>query len=88
MIENNQEVLFQVIRIFSEKDQEWLPAIKDANAHDFDPVWVAALMYLILDRYVSNIDDNAQQDFTEKVYKIFEVMKENGQHYMEKLKVQ
>ena len=29
MIENNQEVLFQVIRIFSEKDQEWLPAIKE-----------------------------------------------------------
>jgi hypothetical protein len=88
MIENNQEVLFQVIRIFSEKDQEWLPAIKDTSAHDFDPVWVAALMYLMLDRYVSNIDDEAQPDFVEKVYKIFEVMKENGQHYMEKLKVQ
>lgn len=88
MIENNQEVLFQVIRIFSEKDQEWLPAIKDASAHDFDPVWVAALMYLVLDRYVSNIDDEAQQDFVERVYKIFEVMKENGHDYMEKHKVQ
>jgi hypothetical protein len=60
--QRESELLFKVHRI-KNKDGEWMPAIEDVTTHDITPLWVAGTVYLIIDRYLSCIDDSKQQDF-------------------------
>lgn len=79
------EKIISIGRIFSEKDNMWLPCLKDENTHDIDPMWVSAVMYLILDRYTNCIPEHSQIEFYETTLKIFEAMKENGASYIYKV---
>jgi hypothetical protein len=79
------ETIISIGRIFSEKDDMWMPCLKDEASHDIDPVWVAAVMYLVLDRYVGCIPDEKQIEFYETTLKIFEAMKENGAKFILKV---
>ena len=56
------EILLSIGQIFSKKNESWLPFVKDEKSHDFDAIWVASLMYLIYDKYISSIDDDKQND--------------------------
>jgi hypothetical protein len=82
----NVENIISIGRIFSEKDNMWLPCLKDEATHDIDPMWVAAVMYLILDRYTGCVPDEKQIEFYEMTLKMFDQMKENGAEYIFKVK--
>ena len=47
------------------------PAVECVSTHDTTPLWVASVMYLILDRYLSSIDESQQNAFLKRVLKIF-----------------
>lgn len=79
------ENVISIGRIFSEKDNMYLPCLKDEATHEIDPMWVAAVMYLILDRYTGCIPDESQIEFYKTTLKIFEEMKTNGEQYILKL---
>lgn len=79
------ETIVSIGRIFSEKDQMWMPCLKDEATHDIDPVWVAAVMYLILDRYTGCVPDESQIEFYNATLNLFESMKENGAQYIFKV---
>lgn len=79
------EELFTIGRIFSEKQQAWLPALKDIKEHDIDPAWVAAILYLVYDRYMSCIDDGSQINFSKKTLELFNLMRKDGYSYIERL---
>lgn len=81
------ETIISVGRIFSEKDNMWLPCLKDEATHDIDPVWVAAVMYLILDRYTGCVPDESQIEFYQTTLKLFEAMKANGEQYIIKVPI-
>jgi len=82
---NNKEyeVVFHVGRIFSEKGQDWLPTIQVLKPHEHHPAWTAALMYLILDKYIATVDDNKQEKYTQEVMKWFEAMKEGAHEHID-----
>jgi len=82
---SNVETIISIGRIFSELDQMWMPCLKDEATHDIDPVWVAAVMYLILDRYTGCVPDKTQIEFYNTTLNIFESMKENGAQYIFKV---
>lgn len=76
------EILLSIGQIFSKKNESWLPFIKDEKSHDFNAIWVASLMYLIYDKYISSIDDEKQNNFSDEVLDFFEIIKENGMEHI------
>jgi hypothetical protein len=76
------EILLSIGQIFSKKNESWLPFIKDEKSHDFDALWVASLMYLIYDKYISSIDDDKQNEFSEEVLELFDFILENGMEHI------
>lgn len=79
------EILLSIGQIFSKKNESWLPFLKDEKAHNFDALWVASLMYLIYDKYLYSIDDDKQNNFSDEVLDLFEIIKENGMEYVLKV---
>lgn len=80
------EEIFTVYRIFSEKSQNWSPAIKDKASHEISPVWVAGVLYMIMDRYISCVSDESQIEFQEQAFSLFEKMiKEGAEEHIYKL---
>lgn len=79
------ETIVSIGRIFSEKENMWMPCLKDEATHDIDPMWVAAVMYLVLDRYTGCVPDDKQIEFYEMTMKFFETMKEDGAQYILKV---
>jgi hypothetical protein len=76
------EVLLSIGQILSKKNKTWLPFIKDEKSHNFDALWVASLMYLIYDKYISSIDDENQNNFSEEVLELFDFILENGMEHI------
>jgi hypothetical protein len=76
------EILLSIGQILSKKNETWLPFIKDEKSHNFDALWVASLMYLIYDKYISSIDDENQNDFSEEVLELFDFILENGMEHI------
>ena len=76
------EVLLSIGQILSKKNETWLPFIKDEKSHNFDALWVASLMYLIYDKYISSIDDENQNEFSEDVLELFDFILENGMEHI------
>jgi len=76
------EEIIKIVRIYSEKNQMWLPAIKDIQTHDMDPMWVASILYLIYDRYLACIDDDKQLWFSKSILNIFAMMRKDGHSYL------
>jgi len=76
------EVLLSIGQILSKKNETWLPFIKDEKSHNFDALWVASLMYLIYDKYISSIDDENQNNFSEEVLELFDFILENGMEHI------
>jgi hypothetical protein len=79
------EILLSVGRVFDKKSGMWFPTIKDEKSHDIDPMWVSAVLFLTLDRYLSNIPDEHQNDFYEKTLFYFSEMQKDGLSYVTKI---
>lgn len=82
---NSLEILLSVGRVFDQVSNMWFPTIKDVKSHDIDPMWVSAVLFLLLDRYLSNIPDDQQNEFYEKTLFYFEQMKKDGLGYITKI---
>jgi len=76
------EELLVLARVFSKKSNTWIPAIIDQQSHDIDPLWVSAVIYMILDRYISCVPDNLQIEFQEMTMKFFNEMLESGSEFV------
>jgi len=83
---NNSELILKIHRIENEKG-EWMPAIEDVKSHDIDPMWVAGVAFLLIDRYVNAIEESEQNNFYEKVMDWFNKMTKGGSAigYVEKI---
>jgi hypothetical protein len=79
------ELIFKIHRLKNELG-EWNPAIEDVLSHEIDPSWVGGLMYLIFDRYLSNVEDSKQHQFSKEVFYWLNVMKKNGDNYIDRIK--
>ena len=80
------ELIFKIHRI--KKDNgDWMPAIEDIKSHDITPAWAAGLAYMVLDRYVSSVDESSQNDFQEEMLHWLSLMIEDneGSKYTEKM---
>ena len=84
--EREHELLFKVRRIKND-DGEWMPAIQDVTSHDVTPLWAAGVAYIILDRYLSCVDDSKQKQFNEEMlFWLAKMLKDNeATKYIEKL---
>lgn len=85
MYDKEYEVVFNVGRLYSKRSQDWLPTIQVVRPHDHHPVWTAALMYLILDKYLMTVDDDKQEKYFEETMKWFEKMREGAHEYIDQL---
>lgn len=84
MKNKEQEILFQVGQLKVDKNQEWSPYVKDLKSHDFSPAWVAGVLFLIIDRYSSQVEEKNQIEFVEKTMGYLELMLEDGHSYVSK----
>ena len=84
IVEN--ELIFKIHRL-KKKDGEWIPAIEDIKSHDITPVWAAGMAFIILDRYMSSIDESRQHDFQEEMLHWLSLMLEDnkGSEYTDKM---
>jgi len=78
------ELIFKIHRLKNEFG-EWNPAIEDIQSHDIDPAWVGGMMYLIFDRYLSNVEDSKQHEFSKEVFRWLTIMKKDGEEYIEQI---
>ena len=76
------ELIFKIHRLKNELG-DWNPAIQDIKSHEIDPSWVAGMMYLIFDRYLSSVSDSKQLEFSKEVFKWLSIMKKDGGNYVE-----
>lgn len=84
--ESSLEELIILGRVFSDKTKTWLPALKDIQSHDINPAWVAGVMYLFFDRYISCISDKDQLDFEQKSLFLFNKMLELRRENIERVR--
>ena len=82
------ERLISIGRVMEKDNQVWLPSVKDEKEHEFDPMWVAATMFLIFDRYLNNIPDKRQNEFYESTLFYFDQMKQDGLNYLLKVNLE
>ena len=80
------ELIFKIHRL-KKSSGEWIPAIEDIKSHDITPVWAAGLAFVILDRYISSVDESMQHDFQEEMLHWLSLMLEddNGSEYTDKM---
>jgi hypothetical protein len=81
------ELILKIHRVLDKNNNEWMPAIEDVASHDIDPMWVAGVAYLIIDRYVSSISESNQNQFYKDVMVWFNKMAKNEDttEYIEKI---
>jgi hypothetical protein len=82
---NTIEELIAICRIKNTDNNSWCPCIRDKRSHDIDPIWVAAVLFAVYDRYLNNIDDSLQHNFAAETLKYFNGMIETGPGYVEKV---
>jgi hypothetical protein len=83
--EYKPELILKIHRVLDEKNN-WMPAIEDVASHDINPMWVAGVSFLLIDRYVSSIQESDQNKFYEEVMFWFDKMiKTDATQYVEKV---
>lgn len=83
---NTKKLVLKVYQI--ETDEGVLiPAVSDGEEHDITSSYVAGLMYLIFDRYMSCIPDAKQKDFKDSTIKwLAKMVKDDaGAGYVDKI---
>lgn len=69
----DKELIFKVLRLTDTKGN-FSPALECIEEHDIDPLWVASILYLFIDRYISVVDESKQTEFLKTVLKTFHYM--------------
>ena len=82
MKNKESEILFHVGQLKIDDKNQWSPFIKDMKSHDFGPTWVAGILFLILDRYSSQVEEKKQIEFVEKTLGYLELMLEDGHSFV------
>jgi hypothetical protein len=83
--EYKPELILKIHRVLDKKNN-WMPAIEDVASHDINPMWVAGVSFLLIDRYVSSIQESDQNKFYEEVMFWFDKMiKTDATQYVEKV---
>ena len=82
------ELILKIHRVLNDRG-DWMPAIQDVSSHDIDPMWVAGVAYLIIDRYVNSIEESKQNKFYDDVMVWFNKMAKNSSttEYIEKIDI-
>lgn len=82
------ELILKIHRVLSDRG-DWMPAIQDVASHDIDPMWVAGVAYLIIDRYVNSIKESNQIKFYEEVLVWFDKMVKSSTtaQYVDKINI-
>ena len=80
------ELIFKIHRL-KKFNGDWIPAIEDVKSHDITPEWVAGMAYVILDRYISSVDESMQHEFQEEMLHWLSLMLEDdkGSEYTDKM---
>ena len=83
---SESELILKIHRL-KKDDETWVPAIEDVKSHDISPVWAAGLAYLIIDRYLTCVEDSEQEKFSDEViHWLTNMLKENkGSEYIDKI---
>jgi hypothetical protein len=85
---NNESVeeVMSICRVLAKDNETWCPGILDKATHEISPMWVASLLYIILDRYVSCYPDEQQIEFQETCLELFEhMLKEGAEEHIHKM---
>jgi hypothetical protein len=83
--EYKPELILNIHRVL-DQNGNWMPAIEDVASHDINPMWVAGVSFLLIDRYVSSIQESDQNKFYEEVMFWFDKMiKTDATQYVEKI---
>jgi hypothetical protein len=84
---NKSELLLKIHRVFHNESGTWMPAIQDVISHNITPLWVAGVAYLIIDRYISSVEESNQNEFLKEVLRLFNKMAKNSSttEYIEKM---
>jgi hypothetical protein len=82
----NKKLILQIYQIETENG-DLIPALSDSQEHEITPSFVAGLMYVIYDRYLSCIPDSQQQEFKNSTIKwLAEMVKDDaGSAYIDKI---
>lgn len=82
------ELILKIHRVLSDRG-DWMPAIQDVASHDIDPMWVAGVAYLIIDRYVNSIEESKQNKFYDDVMVWLDRMlkSNNTTQYVDKINI-
>jgi hypothetical protein len=82
------ELILKIHRVLSDNG-DWMPAIQDVASHDIDPMWVAGVAYLIIDRYVNSIEESKQNKFYDDVMVWLDRMlkSNNTTQYVDKINI-
>lgn len=79
------EELIIINRVLADNGSYWNPALRDLKEHDFSPVWVASILFLLLDRYTSCLPDEKQLQFIKDTLTAFKAMQSSGHEYLYKM---
>jgi hypothetical protein len=82
------ELILKIHRVLSDRG-DWMPAIQDVASHDIDPMWIAGVVYLIIDRYVNSIEESKQNKFYDDVMVWLDRMlkSNNTTQYVDKINI-
>jgi hypothetical protein len=82
------ELILKIHRVLNDRG-DWMSAIQVVASHDIDPMWVAGVAFLIVDRYVNSIKESRQIKFYEEVLEWFDKMVKSGNtaQYVDKIDV-
>jgi hypothetical protein len=81
-----KKLILQIYQLENENG-DLIPALSDSAEHDITSSFVAGLMYVIYDRYLSCIPDAKQEDFKNSTIKwLAEMIKDDaGSAYVDKI---
>lgn len=81
---DSRQVVAKLYQLHEASNDTYHPALEVTSTHAHDEIWVAAVMYLVLDRYMSCVEESGQTEFLRGVLKVFHhlVRDQKGAEYI------
>lgn len=76
---DDQQEVVKIHMMHESKSDTYHPAVEITNTHETTPIWVASVLYLLLDRYLSGIEESDQTDFLNQTLKVFDYLLKDQQ---------
>lgn len=71
---DDKQAVMQIHRLHDASTDSYHPAVECMAPHDTTAIWVASVLYLLLDRYLSCVDESEQGNFLKNVLRVFHYM--------------